>query len=131
MLGSSILLGARLRRDRLSDQLSCARAGYRGRHRHRRLAAFVVLYDMALLGLLVVDQGRIISTSMLNALLLFNPTDVYRMLNLAGTTTSARSPAWPASQRDDVGRGRARRRPAALDPLPLSLAALAFSRREL
>ena len=48
--------------------------------------AFVVLYDMGLLGLLVVDQGRNISTSMLDALLLANPTDVYRMLNLAGTT---------------------------------------------
>ena len=46
--------------------------------------AFVVLYDMGLLGLLVVDQGRTISASMLNVLLLANPTDVYRMLNLAG-----------------------------------------------
>ena len=48
--------------------------------------AFVVLYDMGLLGLLVVDQGRNISTSMLDVLLLANPTDVYRMLTLAGTT---------------------------------------------
>jgi Cu-processing system permease protein len=47
--------------------------------------AFVVLYDMGLLGLLVLDQGRTISASMLNVLLLANPTDVYRMLNLAGT----------------------------------------------
>ena len=47
--------------------------------------AFVVLYDMALLGLLVVDQGRNISSSMLNTLLLANPTDVYRMVTLAGT----------------------------------------------
>ena len=42
---------------------------------------------MALLGLLVVDQGRTISASALNALLLLNPTDVYRLLNLTGTTS--------------------------------------------
>jgi Cu-processing system permease protein len=45
----------------------------------------VLIYDMALLGLLVVDQGRAISAAGLNGLLLLNPTDVYRMLNLTGT----------------------------------------------
>jgi Cu-processing system permease protein len=48
--------------------------------------AFVVLYDMGLLGLLVIDQGHNISAATLNLLLLANPTDVYRMLNLAGTS---------------------------------------------
>ena len=33
-----------------------------------------------------MDHGRNISPSMLDALLLANPTDVYRMLNLAGTS---------------------------------------------
>src|SRR5262249_32769620 len=42
----------------------------------------VLIYDMALLGLLVVDQGRAISSGVLNALLLLNPTDVYRLFNL-------------------------------------------------
>jgi len=45
----------------------------------------VVIYDMALLGLLVVDQGRLVSAETLNALLLLNPTDAYRLLNLAGS----------------------------------------------
>ena len=45
----------------------------------------VVIYDMALLGLLVVDQGRLISAQVLSGLLLLNPTDVYRLFNLAGT----------------------------------------------
>jgi Cu-processing system permease protein len=44
----------------------------------------VVLFDMALLGALVVDQGRTISSTALSGMLLFNPTDVYRLFNLAG-----------------------------------------------
>ena len=59
---------------------------------------------MGLLGLLVVDQGRNISTSVLNVLLLANPTDVYRMLNLAGTASvSAFAGMAGARQRDDLG----------------------------
>lgn len=45
----------------------------------------VLLYDMALLGVLVADQGRTLSASILNLLLLLNPTDTYRMFNLAGS----------------------------------------------
>lgn len=44
----------------------------------------VVIYDMALLGILVADQGRVITSPILNIILLFNPTDVYRLLNLTG-----------------------------------------------
>ena len=43
---------------------------------------FVLLYDMALLGGLVADQGRNVTPAVLNALLLLNPADVYRLLNL-------------------------------------------------
>ncbi len=50
---------------------------------------FVVIYDMALLGILVADQGHYVSGSALNALLLFNPTDAYRILNLSGSTEIA------------------------------------------
>jgi Cu-processing system permease protein len=45
---------------------------------------FVVIYDMALLGVLAADQGRHVSPGLLNALLLLNPSDVYRLLNLTG-----------------------------------------------
>ncbi|MBV6271872.1 ABC transporter permease [Alcaligenaceae bacterium CGII-47] len=45
---------------------------------------FVVIYDMALLGALVADQGRFITAPILNMILLFNPSDVYRLLNLTG-----------------------------------------------
>jgi len=44
----------------------------------------VLLYDLALIGLLVADQGRTIATTLLDALLLLNPTDVYRLINLSG-----------------------------------------------
>lgn len=46
---------------------------------------FVLIYDMALLGALAVDQGRVITASLLNLLLLANPTDAYRLLNLTAT----------------------------------------------
>jgi Cu-processing system permease protein len=46
---------------------------------------FVLIYDMALIGVLVADQGRTVTSSMLSWLLLLNPADAYRMLNLTGT----------------------------------------------
>jgi Cu-processing system permease protein len=47
--------------------------------------AFVLLYDTALLGILVADQGRTIDAALLDVLLLLNPTDVYRLFNLTGS----------------------------------------------
>ncbi|MFA5662529.1 ABC transporter permease [Castellaniella sp.] len=44
----------------------------------------VVIQDMVLLGILVADQGRLITDAALNVILLFNPADVYRLLNLTG-----------------------------------------------
>jgi Cu-processing system permease protein len=46
---------------------------------------FVLIYDMALLGALVADQGRTITAGAVNWLLLFNPADVYRVLNLTSS----------------------------------------------
>jgi Cu-processing system permease protein len=45
---------------------------------------FVLIYDMALLGGLVADQGRFMTPAVLNVLLLLNPADAYRLFNLAG-----------------------------------------------
>lgn len=50
---------------------------------------FVLIYDMALLGGLVADQGRNVTAEALNALLLLNPADVYRLLNLTLTNDVA------------------------------------------
>ena len=46
---------------------------------------FVLLYDMALLGVLVADQGRTVTAGVLNVLLLLNPADAYRLLNLTAS----------------------------------------------
>ena len=46
---------------------------------------FVLLFDMALLGALVADQGQTLKSGMVTALMMFNPADIYRMLNLTGT----------------------------------------------
>jgi Cu-processing system permease protein len=94
--------------------------------------AFVVLYDMALLGLLVVDQGRNISSSTLNMLLLANPTDVYRMLTLAGTAgVSAFAGMAALSNAMTMGATALVAGLLIWILLPLSLAARVFSRREL
>ncbi len=45
----------------------------------------VVLYDLALLGLLIADQGQLIGRDLISALLLVNPTDTYRIFNLTGS----------------------------------------------
>ncbi|THF55510.1 ABC transporter permease subunit [Ollibium composti] len=93
---------------------------------------FVVLYDMALLGLLVADQGRAVSGGTLDALLLFNPTDAYRLFNLAGSGNIAAASGMAGTVQTAV------LAPAALLAAlaawvvaPMALAALVFSRREL
>jgi len=44
----------------------------------------VLLYDVALLGLLIADKGHNIGTELFSVLLLANPTDSYRLFNLSG-----------------------------------------------
>lgn len=46
---------------------------------------FVLIYDSALLGLLVADQGRIVGEPGLNALLLLNPADAFRLFNMTAS----------------------------------------------
>ena len=46
---------------------------------------FVLIYDSALLGLLVADQGRVVGEHGLNALLLLNPADAFRLFNMTAT----------------------------------------------
>ncbi|MDT3684729.1 MAG: ABC transporter permease subunit [Pseudorhodoplanes sp.] len=92
----------------------------------------VLVYDMALLALLVVDQGRTVSAGTLNALLLLNPTDVYRMFNLAGSTNVSMFSGMAGLA--DAMTLDASMLLAALTAwavLPLALATFAFSRREL
>jgi len=132
MIGSSILLGA-----------AFIAVGYlvSALVRERGTAAgiaigiwlvFVLIYDMALLGLLVVDQGQVLSGGLLNALLLLNPTDAYRLFNLTGSgNVSAFSGMAGIAQTTTLGPSVLLAALAAWALLPLGLAALAFSRREL
>ena len=50
---------------------------------------FVLLYDMGLLALLASDDGQLLSGSFVKWLMLFNPTDSYRMFNLTASNDTA------------------------------------------
>lgn len=132
MIGSSSLLGAAF------IAIGCLiSAVFRDRSTGAGAAVgvwllFVLIYDMALLGLLVADQGKSLTSGAVNILLMLNPADVYRLFNLTGfanvTTFSGM-----AGLSDSIAFG-----PAALllalaawTLFPLAFAVLAFSRREL
>lgn len=92
---------------------------------------FVLIYDMALLGLLVVDQGRTISGGILNVLLLLNPTDAYRLLNLGSGNAGSLSGLGGIAENVALGRSMLVSALAVWTLLPLAAATLVFSRREL
>ncbi len=132
MIASSILLGASfVALGYLVSALVRARATAAGVAIGIWLA-LVLVYDMLLLGLLVMDQGRYVSGGVLNALLLFNPTDVYRLFNLAGSANvSVFSGMAGLADMITLGTGVLLAVLAAWVAVPLTLAAFAFSRREL
>ena len=92
----------------------------------------VIVYDTALLGLLVADGGRFVTPGLFGALLLLNPSDAFRLLNLAGFA-DARLVAGLAG----VDAGPAGSPAAALGALtawvllPLGLAGWLLARREI
>lgn len=84
LIGSSVLLGAAFSALGLLVSVLV---------RERQTAAgaalglwlvFAVIYDLALLGALVADAGRHLTAGLLEALLLVNPADAFRLLNLTG-----------------------------------------------
>lgn len=92
----------------------------------------VVIYDMALLGILVVDQGRLITAPMLNIILLFNPTDVYRLLNLTGHENIAMFAGMAGlSGQTNLATGWLLLAQLLWIAVPLALATRAFGRRSL
>ena len=87
---------------------------------------------MALLGLLALDQGRNISATALNTMLLFNPTDVYRLFNLTSfANVSAFAGMAGLAQSASLSVQVLLLALTLWTLVPLSFAALAFSRREL
>jgi Cu-processing system permease protein len=132
MIGSSVLLGAvfvatgylvsALVRDRGTAAGICIGLWL----------LLVLIYDMALLGLLAVDQGRSISSAAVDAMLLLNPTDVYRLFNLTGfANVSTFAGMAGLAQSTTLSATILLAVLLLWTIVPLGLAALAFSRREL
>jgi len=93
---------------------------------------FVLIYDMTLLGLLVVDKGQTITAGILNVLLLLNPADAYRVLNLTGLGgVSQFSGMAGVSQDAAIAPGILVSALALWTALPLAGAALLLGRRQL
>ncbi|MEQ8354048.1 MAG: ABC transporter permease subunit [Kiloniellaceae bacterium] len=136
MLGSSVLLGAAfLALGTLASVVVRERATAAGIAVAVWLV-FVLLYDMALLGILVADQGRIVGPGLLDALLLLNPADAYRLFNLTGSDSV--SVYAGMSGPGESGPGTSGLTPPALlaalvawAAVPLALATAIFARRQL
>jgi Cu-processing system permease protein len=132
MIGSSVLLGAVFVAIGYFISATVRDRGLAGGLAIGVWLLFVLIYDMALLGLLVVDKGQIISADMLNVLLLFNPADAFRVLNLKGPGGASQF-AGMAGLSDDAGLSPAVLLTALVlwIALPLGGAALALGRRQL
>ncbi len=132
MIGSSILLGAVFI---AIGYLVSALVGARGTAAGIAVGVwlvFVLIYDMALLALLVIDQGRTVSSTLLDTLLLLNPTDIYRLYNLTGSAgVSSVSGMAGIAANATLGPWSLMAALAVWTVIPLGLAALVFSRREL
>ena len=91
----------------------------------------VLVFDMGLLGILVVDQGRMISAPVLEALLFLNPTDLYRLTNLTGFNVSQFSGMAGLAGTASAGIGALLLGLLVWIAAPLGLATVFFARREL
>ena len=132
MVGGSILLGAAFI---ALGTLFSAMVAERGTAAGVSAAAwlvFVVLFDMALLAVLVADEGQAVSGDLFRVLLLLNPTDVYRMMTLAGSETVG-ALSGMAGVSAEAAFGHALLLPVMLlwIAAPLALAGLLFGRKEL
>lgn len=132
MIGSSVLLGMAFLA--LGYLVSVAA-------RDRGMAAgiaigiwllLVLLYDMALLGALVWDQGKTITAGLFNDLLLLDPADVYRLFNLSGLAkVSVFSGMAGLAEQAQLGRFALIAALGLWAAVPLALAALLFRRKQL
>lgn len=87
---------------------------------------------MALLGVLAVDQGRSISAAAVDAMLLLNPTDVYRLFNLTGFANVSSFAGMAGLAQSTTLSGHVLLVTLLFwTVIPLGCAMLAFSRREL
>lgn len=130
MVGSSVLLGAAfLALGGLASVVVRERATAAGIAVAIWLV-FVLLYDTALLGLLVVDQGRFVGPTTLDALLLLNPADVYRLLNLTGSEEVSVYAGMAGPGESGLSPAALLAALAAWIAVPLGVAIAIFSRRQ-
>ncbi len=92
----------------------------------------VVLYDLALLGILVADKGQTLGQGTFLGLLLASPTDAYRVFNLLGSEAVASVSGLIGIGADaGLGPGATLAVMAAWVGVPLAATILLFQRREL
>lgn len=93
---------------------------------------FTLIYDMALLGVLVADQGKTVTVALLNFLLLGNPADVFRLLNLTGfSNVSLFAGTAGLAEQLELPKAALAAALVAWSAVPLMLSALVFARREM
>ncbi|KQY99400.1 hypothetical protein ASD45_00245 [Pseudolabrys sp. Root1462] len=91
----------------------------------------VLAYDAALLGILVADTSRSIPAELVQALLVLNPADAFRLFNLAGLgRVGTLSGMAAVSQQAHAGDGLLISMLILWTALPLLVAAVVFRRRE-
>ena len=132
MVGGSILLGAAFIALGTLFSAVVAERGTAAGISAAVWLVFVVLFDMALLAVLVADEGQVVSGDLFRVLLLLNPTDVYRMLTLAGSETIG-ALSGMAGVSAEAAFGHAVLVPVMVlwIAVPLGLAGLLFGRKEL
>jgi Cu-processing system permease protein len=132
MIGSSILLGAAFVALGYLISVSVGDRGTAGGIAIGVWLLFVLIYDMALLGILVADQGRVLTAARLSWLLLLNPADAYRLLNLTGFSNISMFAGMSGlSSRAGLGPVMLTAALVGWTILPLGLATALFARREL
>lgn len=131
MLGSSVLLGAVFVAIGYLASAIVSERSTAGGIAIGVWLLFVLIYDMALLGALVAAGGHTIPSGLLDAVLLFNPTDAYRMLNLGSGEASTLSGLGGVAEHSGLNAAMLVAALAAWTVVPLALAAAVFSRREL
>lgn len=131
MIGTSIMLGAAFV---AIGYLISSLARDRGTAAGASVGVWLIMvlvFDMALLGLLVVDQGQTVSATMLERLLFLNPTDIYRLANLTGFNVSQFSGMAGISGSAGASTPALLIGMALWITVPLGLATASFARREL
>lgn len=131
MIGSSILLGSVFTAIGYLVSATVSQRSTAGGIALGVWLFFVIIYDMGLLGAIVSTKGVGFSPGLLSMLLMANPTDAYRLLNLGSETAGSVSAMSGLAASSKLSPTVLMASLALWVAVPLSLAMLRFSRREL